>query len=271
MNMLDYNDNMLSIRQQADILDICRSNIYYHHVLDDNSIFANLIAEIYSASDCRYGYRKIYHELIKKGEAIGKNKVLMIMQELGFEGLYPKKKCITTIANKEHKIYPYLLTNLLINKVNQVWAADITYIKIDGKFMYFIAIIDIFSRYIVEYGLSSSLEGEFYVFILGNALKKAKPEIFNTDQGSQFTSNDFINTLSCCGIKISMDHKGRCFDNIYVERLWRTVKQEAVYYYRPETVKELEKVIDNFVLWYNNDRRHQALGYERPRDVYMSK
>ena len=190
------------------------------------------------------------------------------MGELGFQGLYPKKKCQTTMINKEHKIYPYLLGGLEIIEPNQVWATDITYIRLQDKFMYFIAIIDLYSRYIVGYGLSHSLEGDFYVFILNETLKKASPDIFNTDQGSQFTSNDFIAVLVNGNIKISMDHKGRCFDNIYVERLWRTVKQEAVYYYKPETISDLEKVLNEFVAWYNNDRKHQSLNYRRPAEIY---
>jgi len=194
----------------------------------DDSIIANKIAEIYGRSDCRYGYRKVHDELVETGDIINKKKVQRIMKELGFEGIYPKKKCTTTTPNKEHKIYPYLLKDLKISSSNQVWANDITYIRLQDRFMYFIAIVDLYSRYIVEYGISHSLEGEFYVFILKKALDKGKPEIFNTDQGAQFTSNDFVQMLSENKIKISMDHKGRCFDNIFVERLWRAVKQEAI-------------------------------------------
>ncbi len=134
--------------------------------------------------------------------------------------------------------------------------------------MYFIAIIDLYSRYIVAYGLSHSLEGEFYVFILEEALQIGKLEIFNSDQGSQFTSGDFIKLLIEHNIKISMDHKGRCFDNIHIERLWRTIKQEAIYYYKPESIADLEKILNEFIGWYNNERRHQSLNYKRPADVY---
>lgn len=206
---------------------------------------------------------------MNQGLIINKKKVQRIMYELNLQGLYPKKKYVTAITNKEHKVYPYLLTNLEINQADQVWAADITYIKIQDRFVYFIAIIDLYSRYIVEYGLNNSLEGTFYTYILSEALKKGRPIIFNTDQGSQFTSSDFINLLLDNRIEISMDHKGRCFDNIYVERLWRTLKQEAIFYYKPETIKELERVINNFVEWYNNDRIHQGLKYKKPVDVYF--
>lgn len=269
--MLDKEDKDLSIRQQAKLLEVNRSGIYYQNVISDDSMITNQIAEIYGGSDCRYGYRKVHDELLEMGNLINKKKVQRIMKDLGFEGIYPKKKCTTTTPNKEHKIYPYLLKDLDINRSNQVWATDITYIRLQDKFMYFIAIIDLHSRYIIEHGVSHSLEGDFYVFILKKALDKGKPEIFNTDQGSQFTSNDFIKTLSDNKIKISMDHKGRCFDNIFVERLWRTVKQEAIYYYKPENIVDLERVLTTFVSWYNNQRKHQSLDYNRPAEVYYGK
>jgi putative transposase len=269
--MLSPEDNQLSLRHQARILEICRSKIYYKPIISDDGFIANEILEIYSSSDCRYGYRKVHACLLNKKLIINKKKTQRIMRELGLEGLYPKKKVNTTIPNKEHKIYPYLLKGLAIVRVNQVWATDITYIWVQNKFMYFIAIIDIYSRYIVAYGLSHSLEAAFYVDILIKAIKQGLPEIFNTDQGSQFTSNDFVNILIEKKIAISMDHQGRCFDNIFVERLWRTVKQEAVYYYRPETIGELEKVLDKFVLWYNNERRHQSLNYKIPGEIYHQK
>jgi putative transposase len=269
--MLDISDKSLSVRRQSRLLGIRRTKIYYIPVINNDADIANLVAEIYAKSDCRYGYRKVHSELTESGYQVNKKRVLRLMQELNFQGIYPKKKCNTTIANKEHKIYPYLLGGLEIIEVNQVWATDITYIRLQDRFMYFIAIIDIKSRYIIEYGLSHSLESEFYVFILLQALKKGKPAIFNTDQGSQFTSNDFVAILLEHEIKISMDHKGRCFDNIYVERLWRTVKQEAVYYYKPETIGELEVVLGEFVVWYNTERRHQSLDYKKPAEVYYNK
>ena len=137
--------------------------------------------------------------------------------------------------------------------------------------MYFVAIIDLYSRYIVSYDLSRSLETWSAITTLKSALQKKVPLIFNSDQGVQFTSHNFITLLKSFGIKISMDHKGRCFDNIFVERLWRTVKQEAVYYYRPETVKELEICLNKFVFWYNHQRLHQSLGYKTPADVYAGR
>ena len=263
-------ENNISIRTQASLLGVNRSQIYYNKREHDDTEVANLIVDIYSNSDSRYGYRKVHMELANHGFVINKKKVQRIMSELNFYGLYPKRKFNISISNKEHKIYPYLLSNLEITHVNQVWATDITYIKIQDRFMYMIAIIDLYSRYIVEYGLSGSLEEEFYTYILSEALKKESPLIFNTDQGSQFTSASFIAVLVNHEIKISMDHKGRCFDNIYVERLWRTIKQEAINYYKPENLCELETVIKNYVQWYNNERVHQSLNYQKPADVYFS-
>jgi putative transposase len=233
-----------------------------------DSTIANMIAEIYLMSDCRYGYRKITAEITRRNMTVNHKKVLKMMKTMNIQGLYPKKRIRTSIALKEHKIYPYLLEGLLIVRVHQVWTTDITYIFIENRFMYFIAIMDLYSRYIISYELSPYLEAGFCIYALKIALSTATPEIFNTDQGSQFTSNDFIKELSSKNIKISMDHKGRCFDNIFSERLWRTLKQEAIYYYRPASIAELNIVIENFVDWYNNKRLHQSLDYKTPAEVY---
>jgi len=230
-------------------------------------MIANRLAEIYLMSDCRYGYRKITAEAKRQNLIVNHKKALKMMKAMNIQGLYPKKSIRTSIPLKGHKIYPYLLEGLLIVRVHQVWTTDITYIFIENRFMYFIAIIDLYSRYIISYELSPYLEAGFCIYALKIALSIATPEIFNTDQGSQFTSNDFIKELSDKDIKISMDHKGRCFDNIFVERLWRTLKQEAIYYYRPASVSELDLVIKNFVDWYNNKRLHQSLGYKTPAEV----
>lgn len=260
----------IPIRKQAKLLEVPRTKLYYKPIINDDSIVANMIMEAYLSSDCRYGYRKITASLLNCNIIVNSKKVLRIMNELGLEGLYPRKHVNTSMKNNENKIYPYLLTDLEINKKDQVWATDITYIKINGSFMYFIAIIDLYSRYIITYGLSHSLEAEFCITTLENALKMGIPIIFNSDQGCQFTSNDFINKLLENGIKISMDHTGRCFDNIFVERLWRTLKQEVIYYYRPENITSLENRLNDFVPWYNNHRLHQSLKYKTPASLYLS-
>jgi putative transposase len=264
-------DYQLSVRKQAMLLGINRSTFYYHPVINGDSEIANMINEIYLDSDCRYGYRKVTAELHSLNLAVNSKKVLRIMKAMNLQGLYPKKNYQTSIRDKEHKIYPYLLTGLTINRVNQVWSTDITYISNNGKFVYFVAILDLYSRFIVNYQLSAYMDADFCIYTLKNALSLAKPEIFNSDQGSQFTSNNFILELEKAEVKISMDHKGRCFDNIFSERLWRTLKQEAIYYYRPENLKELEMVINDFVKWYNYKRRHQSLDYKRPAEIYYNR
>jgi putative transposase len=267
--MLDKTD-VLSIRKQAKLLDINRSSVYYKPVMNRDSEIANLIQEIYLDSDCRYGYRKVSAVLQNSGCVVNNKKVLKLMQEMNLQGLYPRKFINTSARDLEHKTYPYLLEGLDINKANQVWATDITYIKILDRFMYFVAIIDIYSRYIVSYDLSHTLDASFCVAALKEALREGIPEIFNSDQGCQFTSEIFIKALVENGVNISMDHKGRCFDNIIVERLWRTLKQEAIYYYRPETIKELEICLRDFVLWYNTKRVHQSLKYRTPEALYFN-
>ena len=266
--MLGYDED-LSIRKQAKLLDVARSSFYYKALINKESCIANLIREVYLDSDCRYGYRKITKALQSQGEVINSKKVLRIMQDMGIQGIYPIRFVNTSLHNNEHKIYPYLLTGLAITKPNQVWATDITYIKLSDCFIYFIAIIDLYSRYIISWDLSHSLEAEFCITTLQQALTTTLPEIFNSDQGAQFTSNDFVAELANSGVQISMDHKGRCFDNIFVERLWRTLKQESIYYYRPETITELEKCIADFVPWYNDKRLHQSLNYKTPAFMYL--
>jgi len=260
----------LSIRKQCELLSICRSSYYYKQEFLDESEFANKIRDIYLSSDCRYGYRKISAGLSSFGILANHKKVYRMMRDIGLQGLYPKKKLHTSTSNKDHDKYPYLLNEIMIDVPNKVWATDITYIKIKDRFMYFIAVIDLYSRYILSYELSHNMEVEFCILALQRALARGKPSIFNSDQGSQFTSHVFLKALKELGVEISMDHRGRCFDNIYVERLWRTLKQESIYYYRPETISELEKCIDEFVPWYNNERLHQGLGYKTPKEVYFS-
>lgn len=266
--MLKYKDPNFSLSAQCRLLGLCRSSLYYKPLINSDSELANLIKEIYLDSDCRYGYRKVTTALNEQYRLnVNHKRVLRVMQDMGIQGLYPRKYVNTTIKDS-YVVFPYLLGGLILQRPNQVWATDITYISLPGRFMYFIAIIDLFSRYIIAYELSSTLEATFCVTTLKAALTNATPDIFNTDQGSQFTSNDFVNTLHEAKVQISMAHKGRCFDNIYSERLWRTLKQEAIYYYRPETIIELEDRINEFVSWYNNERVHQALCYKTPKSVY---
>ena len=189
------------------------------------------------------------------------------MRLIGIKALYPKRK--TTIINKKDYKYPYLLKDLIINRSNQVWATDITYIKTPVGFVYLVALIDLFSRFIISHQLSICMSTQFCLDILKQGIKKyQKPEIINTDQGSQFTSHDWINELNKNNIQISMDGKGRWIDNIYMERFWRSVKQEEIYLNPPDNIKDLKQGIDKFIRFYNDQRPHQSLNYKTPSQIY---
>lgn len=190
------------------------------------------------------------------------------MHIMGICAIYPKPN--VSSKSKEHTIYPYLLGGVKIDRINQVWGTDITYISLNQGFIYLVAIIDWFSRYVLSYELSISLEKEFCIKALENGLKRAKPEIFNSDQGSQFTSDSFTQVLKDADIKISMDGRGRVFDNIFIERLWRSVKYECVYINNYEKVKEAIKGIGEYFDFYNNNRVHQSLNYRTPAELYCS-
>ena len=250
-------------------MDVCRSSLYYEPIILDETWLANMIFEIFQESDCRYGYRKIVKQLHKNNIIVNHKKIYRLMSEMNLTGLYPAKKLKHLQYKSMNQIYPYLLENVDIISPNQVWATDITYIKLPDRFMYFSAVIDLYSRYIISYDLSHSLKIESTLLNLNNALKINTPGIFNTDQGSQYTSNQFINILKSANINISMDHKGRFFDNILMERFWRTLKQECIYYYKPETISDLENILGDFINWYNNKRLHQSLNYGIPAEIYF--
>lgn len=190
------------------------------------------------------------------------------MRLMGLEGICPKKNL--SKGDKKHKIYPYLLRGLEITHSNQVWSTDITYVKIRGGFMYLTSVIDWYSRYVLSWKLSNSLEQSFCIEALEEALEKGKPEIFNTDQGSQFTSDRYTSCLEKAKIQISMDGRGRALDNIFIERLWRTVKYEEIYLKEYETVKCLQRALEYYFEFYNTERLHQSLNYLTPRQVYLS-
>lgn len=265
--MIEFNCANLNISKQAELLCLNRSSLYYKPRTCDDFELANKIHEIYLQSKCIYGYRKITAFLNISGMIINHKKVIRIMRQMKIKGLYPRKKINTTIANSNQK-FAYLLKDLIISFPNQVWATDITYIALPSGFIYLVAIIDLYSRYIIDHKIATNLDAEFCCKSLVEALQNATPQIFNSDQGSQFTSNEFIKILQDKKIKISMDGVGRCFDNIFVERFWRTVKQEDVYYQRYETVVEARRCLGEFVVWYNYERLHQSLDYKTPYQVY---
>jgi putative transposase len=214
-----------------------------------------------------YGYRRITHELSNVyGLEADEKTIQRYMREMGIEALYPKPD--TSKPDPENKVYPYLLKGLKIIYPNQVWSTDITYIPMLGGFMYLTAIIDWYSRYVLSWALSDTLEIDFVLDACREALKLGRPEIMNSDQGSHYTSIKYTQIFTECGVSISMDHRGRCFDNIFVERLWRTVKYELIYINEINSPKELRKMLKEYFKRYNYNRSHQSLGYMTPAEVH---
>lgn len=204
--------------------------------------------------------------LKKEGYEINRKRVQRLMRMMGLEVIYPRPN--TSQGSITHKVYPYLLKGLEVTRPNQVWGADITYIRMEKGFIYLVAVLDLGSRYVLSWRLSNSLESSFCIEVLGDSFQWGSPDIFNTDQGSQFTCTEFTTRLLDQGIKISMDSTGRALDNIFVERLWRTVKYEEVYLKSYRTVEEAEDGLDRYFKFYNHARFHQALGYRTPYEVF---
>ena len=257
----------ITVSKQCDLLALSRSGYYYKPVPETeyNLELMRLIDEIYLDKPF-FGRPRFTHALRKMGHEVNEKRVGRLMQKMGIKALVPGPH--TSLGRKEHKKYPYLLKELEIGRCNQVWAADITYIPVAGGYLYLMAIIDWFSRYIVSWQLSNTLESDFCVLALENALAGSRPEIFNTDQGVQFTSESFTSTLNAQGIRISMDGRGHYWDNIIVERLWRTVKYEEVYLKRYENSTEAQEGLSWYIDYYNGERPHQSLAYQTPAEVY---
>ena len=243
-----------------------RSTFYYKSTKEEEVWLVNLIRDIW-LQHTFYGYRKIT-AVLQKDYEIGVNgkKVLRLMQLVGIQAIYPKPKLSRN--NKGNKKYPYLLVDLEIRCINQVWQVDITYLKLKTRFVYLVALIDVYSRYIVGWNVSFELDTENCLEALEKALKEGKAEIINSDQGSQFTSEEWTNKVAGETIKISMDGKGRCKDNIYIERFWRSIKYEAYYLNEYENYSELYTGIKEYIEFYNEQRPHQNLGYLRPMEIY---
>jgi len=215
-----------------------------------------------------YGVRRMTACLRRENEEVNVKRVRRLLRFMGLEAIYPKKNL--SKRNLEHVIYPYLLRGVAIVRNDQVWSTDITYIRLQKGFVYLMAVIDWFSRYVLDWQLSVSLEADFCIEALERALRSGRPEIFNTDQGSQFTTPRFVKPLLNREIKVSMDGRGRALDNVFVERLWRSVKQEKVYLEDFKTVNEAKNGIADYFEHYNNRRPHQALGYKTPAEIYLA-
>lgn len=214
-----------------------------------------------------YGVRRMTAWLRTQGYAVNRKRVRRLLRQMGLETIYSKPR--TTQAHAEHRIYPYLLRGMPITRSNQVWSTDITYIRLHAGFVYLVAIMDWFSRYVLSWAVSITLDVGFCLEALDEALSVAKPDIFNSDQGSQFTSLDFTGRLAASGIRISMDGRGRALDNVFVERLWRSVKYEEVYLKDYETPRAAIQGLRQYFDFYNGQRLHQALDYQTPATVYF--
>ncbi len=261
----------MPIKRQCELLNIARSTAYYQPVglSEDELTLRRMIDEIHIQYPFM-GSRRIRHELMKKGQVVNRKRIVRMMRDIGVGAIYPKPK--TTKANKAHKVYPYLLRDTEVTYANQAWAIDITYIPMAKGSLYLVAIIDWYSRKVLSWRLSNTMDTGFCLEALEEALQHyGPPDIFNSDQGSQFTSTDFTQKLLEHGIRISMDGKGRWIDNVFIERFWRSLKYEEVYLKAYATPQEAEVEIGNYLLFYNEERNHQGLNNLTPDEVYFAK
>ncbi|MGP1463869.1 IS3 family transposase [Tannerella sp.] len=268
--MVDTNHETLSVSRQLNLVSIASSSFYYvpKGESEENLAILRLLDEQYFKTPF-YGVLRLTALLVGLGYKVSHKRVRRLMQILDWKTIYREPK--TTIGNKAHKKYPYLLRNLKIERCNQVWATDITFIPMKTGFMYLMAVIDLHSRYVLHWSLSNSMSAEWCAEVLKEAISKhGKPEIFNTDQGCQFTSDAFIKVLTDNEIKISMDGKERALDNVFIERLWRSVKYEHIYLNVYEDGVSLWKGLNRYFRFYNQERPHQSLSYKTPANCYYA-
>ncbi len=258
----------VSVRRQCELLELNRSSLYYEPVeIDPADIKLMNVIDIEFTKHPFFGVRSMTWRLHDIGyKTVGRKRVRRLMRMMGLQAIFPTKK--TSRRNPDHKVYPYLLRGVEITRTNQVWSMDITYIRLGKGFVYLTAIVDWYSRYVIAWRLSNTLTDDFCVECLKDALQYGKPEIFNTDQGGQFTSDAFTGTLRDNNIAISMDGRGRCLDNIFVERLWRTVKYQNVYIKGYQNIPEAQAGLREYFDFYNMERRHQSLSYKTPWGVF---
>ncbi len=257
----------ISVSRQCELLGLLRSSLYYKLAgeSEENLRLMRLIDEEYLRHPF-FGSRKMVIWLKSQGERVNRKRVQRLMRQMGIEAIYPKPK--TSQRGTGHRIYPYLLREMKVERPDQVWASDITFVPMETGFMYLVAVMDWFSRYVLSWRLSNTMESDFCVEALEEALSKGRPEVFNTDQGSQFTSDQFTGVLKSAGVLISMDGKGRYLDNIFVERLWRSVKYEELYLKSYENVWELRSGLETYFEFYCHERPHQTFDYRTPAMVY---
>jgi putative transposase len=282
--MIDLKHKEISVRRQCDLLELNRSSYYYKpnsadcisknmsvqftspiKDTEENLNYMKRIDQLYMKWPF-YGSRRITTVLNREGFPVNRKRIQRLMRMMGIQAIYPKPRL--SIKQKEHKVYPYLLRDIAIEGPDQVWCTDITYIPLRHGFVYLVAILDWYSRYVLAWRLSNTLDTAFCLDALDEALENRQPEIFNSDQGCQFTSEAFTGRLKDAGIKISMDGRGRVFDNIFIERLWRSLKYEDIYIKDYQTVIKLSAGLDSYFRFYNNERPHQSLDDRTPAMVY---
>ena len=261
--------DQLSICRQCELIGLSRSTFYLPPATESgaNLRLMRLIDEQYLETPF-YGSRRMTAFLTRRGEAVNRKRVQRLMRLMGLEALHPRPR--TAVASPDSRAYPYLLRDRVLTRVDEVWSSDITYVPMRRGFMYLTAVIDWYSRYVLSWRLSNTLEGRFCLEALDEALQRGRPEIFNTDQGSQFTARDYTGRLEEAGIAVSRDGRGRALDNVFVERLWRSVKYEDIYIKDYERVSELESGLTAYFRFYDEDRLHQSLGYQTPGEVYRA-
>jgi putative transposase len=266
--MVDDINGALSIRRQCALLGLPRASWYYTAVPveDETLALMNAIDRQYTKTPF-YGILKMTVAMNEHGFRVNHKKIARLMRKMGIHAIYAGPKL--SIPAENHKIYPYLLRGVPITKPNHVWSTDITYIPMQRGFMYCVAVIDWFSRFVLSWGISNTQDTEFCLHVLEQALRLETPEIFNMDQGSQFTSEKFTGRLLDLKIRISMDGRGRALDNVFVERLWRSLKYEDVYLHNYSDPPALHHGMENYFDFYNHQRYHESLGYRTPADVYF--
>jgi putative transposase len=259
----------LSIRRQCELLDINRSSYYLEPAAEseENLRLMRLIDQQFLRTPF-YGSRRMTASLERSGETVNRKRVQRLMAKMGLEAIFPRPR--TTIAATDGRVYPYLLRDRVLTRVNEVWSSDITYVPMRHGFMYLTAVIDWYSRYVLSWRLSNTLEGQFCLEALDEALAQGRPEIFNTDLGSQFTAREYTGRLEDAGIAVSRDGRGRALDNVFVERLWRSVKYEDIYIKDYEQTSELESGLGAYFWFYDEERPHQSLDYRTPGEVYRA-
>jgi putative transposase len=260
----------LSLRRQCELLGVNRAGLYYERVgeSEENLRWMRLMDEQYTRTPF-YGSRRMTAWLAAQGFKVNRKRISRLMELMGIEAVYPKPQL--SQPGEGHRIYPYLLRGVTVERVNQVWSTDITYIRMAQGFIYLVAVMDWFSRFVLSWSLSLTMEIDFCILALKGALRRGRPEIFNSDQGSQFTSEKFTAELQAKEIAISMDGRGRCMDNIFIERLWRSLKYEEVYLKDYESVMEARAGIERYFRFYNQERLHQSLDYQTPATIYQAR